>query len=88
MASVSRTLPKIASYPFTTLTPNIGIIKFVDDYKYSICDLPGIIEDSYKNKGLGLQFLRHIDRTPILAFVLDAMDDEPWYITFNLLLRK
>jgi len=54
LASVSRTLPKIASYPFTTMTPNIGIIKFVDDYKYSICDLPGIIEYSHKNKGLGL----------------------------------
>jgi GTP-binding protein len=83
LASVSRTLPKIASYPFTTLTPNIGIIKFIDDYKYTICDLPGIIENSFQNKGLGLQFLRHIERTPILVFVLDAMDEEPWYIILD-----
>jgi len=63
LASISRSLPKIASYPFTTLTPIIGKIKFIDNFSFTVADLPGIIEDSHLNKGLGLEFLRHIERT-------------------------
>jgi GTP-binding protein len=62
----------IAAYPFTTLQPNIGIIRYPDDAKLVIADIPGIIEGAHKNRGLGHEFLRHIERTRILLFVLDA----------------
>lgn len=81
LAAVSRSLPKIASYPFTTLAPLIGKIKFIDDYSFTIADIPGIIEDSHKNKGLGLEFLRHIERTKVLVFMIDISsfeNKEPW----------
>ena len=63
---------KIAPYPFTTLQPNIGFIEFDDFKRIYIADIPGIIEGAHLNKGLGFEFLRHIERTKILVFVLDA----------------
>ncbi len=75
LASVSRALPKIANYPFTTLAPVVGHIKFLDGFNFTITDLPGIIEDSHKNKGLGLKFLRHIERTKMLAFLVDISNE-------------
>lgn len=77
MASVSRALPKIANYPFTTIVPSIGHIRFIDDFTMTIADLPGIIEDASKNKGLGLSFLRHIERCAILCFVVDISGEDP-----------
>ena len=77
MAAVTRSLPKIASYPFTTLNPMIGKIRFIDNFDFSLCDIPGIIENAHLNKGLGLEFLKHIERTKILAFVIDLTDDNP-----------
>ena len=71
LAAVSRALPKIANYEFTTLKPSVGYVKFVDDYKFTIADIPGIIEGANQNKGLGLEFLRHIERTRVLIFMLD-----------------
>ena len=75
LASVSRSLPKIANYPFTTLSPLVGKIKFIDDFEFTMADLPGIIEDAHKNKGLGLDFLRHIERTKVFLYVLDVAGD-------------
>lgn len=63
---------KIAPYPFTTLRPNIGFIEKKDGARIFIADIPGIIENAHKNRGLGLEFLRHIERTRLLLFVLDA----------------
>lgn len=63
---------KIAPYPFTTLQPNIGFIKREDQSRIFIADIPGIIEGAHKNKGLGFEFLRHIERTKLLLFILDA----------------
>jgi GTP-binding protein len=77
LAAITRALPKIANYEFTTLYPSIGIIKFIDDLQISVADIPGIIEDAHLNKGLGLEFLRHIQRTRILVFVIDATKPEP-----------
>lgn len=54
LAAVSRALPKIANYEFTTLKPSVGYVKFVDDFKMTIADIPGIIEGAHQNKGLGL----------------------------------
>jgi len=64
--------PKIASYPFTTLSPVIGIMRLDNGKSVVIADMPGIIENAHKGKGLGLEFLKHIDRTRLLAYVIDA----------------
>jgi len=66
LSTISRAMPKIANYPFTTLNPLVGKVKFVYQYEYTVADIPGIIEDAHKNKGLGLDFLRHIERTKVL----------------------
>lgn len=63
---------KIAAYPFTTLQPNIGFIKKKDLSRIYIADIPGIIEGAHRNRGLGFEFLRHIERTKLLLFILDA----------------
>lgn len=76
LASVSRSLPRIANYPFTTLSPLVGKIRFIDDFEFTMADIPGIIEDAHKNKGLGLEFLRHIERTKVFVYVLDVCGEE------------
>ena len=63
---------KIAPYPFTTLQPNLGFIQFEDYSRIFIADIPGIIEGANRNRGLGFEFLRHIERTQLLVFILDA----------------
>lgn len=65
LASVSRALPKIAEYPFTTLSPMMGMVKFIDKYQMTMADIPGIIDNAHKNRGLGLDFLRHIERCKV-----------------------
>lgn len=70
--ALAHTKVKIAPYPFTTLTPNLGYVQF-DDYTHLlIADIPGIIEGAHQNRGLGIEFLRHIERTKLLLFVLDC----------------
>ncbi len=71
LAALTRANPKIAGYPFTTLTPNLGVMT-TRDYRFTLADMPGIIEGAHSGKGLGLAFLRHIERTRMLVFVIDA----------------
>lgn len=71
ISSISNAKPKIADYPFTTLVPNLGIVKFNDYKSCVIADIPGIIEGASEGKGLGIQFLKHIERTKILAFIVE-----------------
>lgn len=74
LAALSNARPQIASYPFTTLSPNLGVVER-DDERFTLADIPGIIEDAHKGKGLGLEFLRHISRTRLLVYVLDIAED-------------
>jgi len=81
LTAISRARPKIAAYPFTTLTPQVGILEYTDWKRLTVCDVPGLIEGAHNNVGLGHEFLRHIERCKILVLLLDMAGTDnrkPW----------
>ena len=76
ISKLSNAKPKIANYPFTTLTPNLGMVAYRDFQSFVIADIPGIIEGASEGKGIGLRFLRHIERNSVLLFMIPVIGEE------------
>lgn len=87
LSVVSAAKPKIGDYPFTTLVPNLGIVAYRDNQSFVMADIPGIIEGAHEGKGLGLRFLRHIERNSMLLFMVPA-DSKDYRKEYNILLHE
>jgi GTP-binding protein len=87
LSVISAAKPKIAEYHFTTLVPNLGIVAYRDDRSFVMADIPGIIEGAHLGKGLGLRFLRHIERNSVLLFMV-AADSNDIHAEYNVLLNE
>jgi len=87
LSAVSAAKPEIADYPFTTLTPNLGVVEYRDFRSFVMADIPGIIEGAAEGRGLGTRFLRHIERNPMLLFMIPA-DSDNIQKEFNILLNE
>lgn len=87
LSVVSAAKPKIADYAFTTLTPNLGVVSYRDGLSFVMADIPGIIEGAAEGKGLGIRFLRHIERNPVLLFIIPA-DAKDIHAEYDILLNE
>jgi len=87
LSVVSAAKPKIADYAFTTLTPNLGVVQYRDDKSFVMADIPGIIEGAAEGKGLGIRFLRHIERNSLLLFLIPA-DAKNIHAEYEILLNE
>ena len=87
LSTVSAAKPKIADYAFTTMEPNLGIVSYYDDRSFVMADIPGIIEGAHEGKGLGLRFLRHIERNSVLLFLVPA-DSKDILAEYRILLKE
>jgi len=87
LSKLSAAKPKIADYPFTTMIPNLGIVEYRDHKSFVMADIPGIIEGAHEGKGLGLRFLRHIERNSMLLFMIPA-DTKDIAVEYKILLKE
>lgn len=81
LTAISKARPKVAAYPFTTLTPQVGIVEYADHHRIVVCDVPGLIEGAHRNVGLGHAFLRHLQRCRVVVLLLDMAGTDgraPW----------
>ena len=76
LATITSAKPKIANYAFTTLEPNLGIVRYYDDQSFVMADIQGIIEGAHEGRGIGIRFLRHIERNSVLLFMVSAEEDD------------
>ena len=87
LSTITAAKPKIASYAFTTLEPNLGIVSYYDGKSFVMADIPGIIEGAHEGKGIGIRFLRHIERNSVLLFMV-SIEEEDILASYNILLRE
>ena len=76
LSTITSAKPKIANYAFTTLEPNLGIVRYYDDRSFVMADIPGIIEGAHEGRGIGIRFLRHIERNSVLLFMVSAEEED------------
>ena len=87
LSRISAAQPKIANYPFTTLSPNLGVVSYREHQSFVVADIPGLIEGAHEGRGLGIEFLKHIERTKVLVILIDAISED-LKATYDLLLGE